>query len=223
MKKAHAATSKTNITVVGGTPFDSAKGAKHLKSLGICANSIGISTEPSEQSALYANPDLVKQKFIEKVNPDSCSEIIVFCNSLSFVVPWREIYPAKIYELTSYYKAILKEANLAKLAIIVAEETTVTNLKDFVAAQNICDPKALNIYSRLDIINQLESLNETEQLILLRGLIEEYKNLGYTAILMGCTHLDQEEFEKLNDVKVYQPGLLMLRQFVIDYHKSKEN
>tara|TARA_R110000850_G_scaffold228191_2_gene353120 strand:- start:129 stop:785 length:657 start_codon:yes stop_codon:yes gene_type:complete len=211
----------SNIVVVGGTPFDSAKGANYLRTHGINASAIGISTEPAEQSALYQHPDLVKQRFDEKVNPTNCSEIIVFCNSLSFVVPWREIYPTKIYELTAYYKAIFTTAKLKTLAVIVAEETTITNLKDFVLSHGICDPNDLKIFSRLDIINQLEALSEKDQLRLLRKMIKEYQNLGFTEILMGCTHLDQEEFEELTDVKVYQPGLTMLREFINDHTASR--
>lgn len=210
----------SKTTVVGGTQFDSAKGARYLLQKGIATTAVGISTQPSEQSDLYLNPPLVKQKFEAKVKPQNCSELILYCNSLSFVVPWQEIYPQKkIYELTQYYKLILKEANLPKLAIIVAEETTINNLENFVSTQHICDPRELNIFSRLDVINQLESMNEADQLILLRSLIKEYQNLGYTEILMGCTHLDQEEFDHLTEVKVYQPGLTMLREYISDRQK----
>ncbi len=210
----------SNIAVVGGTPFDSGKGAAYLLQHNIPARAVAISTKPSLQAELYRNPNLLVRKFREKVAPHEFSEIIIYCNSLSFAADWHMLHPGRIYELTSYYRTILEEADRSKLAIVVAEENTRDNLRDLVLKESICDPGELHIFPRLPLINQLEQISREEQFILLKQTLEEYKDQGFYEILLGCTHLDHPEFNKIKDLKVYQPGLIMLEEFISDYQRS---
>lgn len=210
----------SQIAVAGGTPFDSGKGASYLWKHGISSQAIGISERPSQQSELYKNPALVVQKFEEKIGDQDFSEVIIYCNSLSFIAPWKTLYPGKIWELTSYYLDILTTAKLDKLAIIVAEKNTRENLKAFVKREDICDPDQLHVFASLKLINDLEARNENDQLLLLQQTLDFYKNEGYEEILMGCTHLDHPSFSKLEGLKVYQPGLVMLDEFIGEYRKE---
>lgn len=217
MKKAHHTTSKINIAVVGGTPFDSGKGARYLAEHQITAQAIGLSAEPSQQAELYQDPNRVKQKFDEAAGSQNFSDIIIYCNSLSFIADWPTIYPHRIYELTYYWKPILQRAPLDKLAIIVAEESTVVNLQKMVEREQICDSQKLQVFPDINLINKLEASTEKEQLAILSKTLESYANQGFTEVLMGCTHLDQPQFSNHPKLKVHQPGLTMLDEFIADY------
>ncbi|MDZ7845335.1 MAG: hypothetical protein U5L96_00310 [Owenweeksia sp.] len=209
----------SEIAVVGGTPYDSGKGANHLWRHGIRSQAIGISPRPSQENELYQNPHLVKQKFDEKAGDDDFSEIIIYCNSLSFIANWRQLYPGRIYELSAYYRSILEEADLPKLAIIVAEENTQLNLKRMVMRDDICDPEDLHIFPRLQLISDLEASTEDQHYHLLKSTLKEYMNQGYTEILLGCTHLDHPDFASIPGLVVHQPGLQMLEEFIAEYNE----
>lgn len=211
----------SQIAVVGGTPFDSAKGAIYLKGHGIDSTPIGISEKPSVQAELYKKPELVVEKFDEKVGERDFSDIIIYCNSLSFVGHWRELYPGRIFELTSYYKEILHKADQEKLAIIVAEQNTRNNLLKMVEREEICDPQQLHIFPDLKLINTLERSDESEQFEILKKTLNQYKEQGFREILLGCTHLDHPEFNKVRDLKIYQPGLIMLDEFIEEFKTAR--
>ena len=211
----------SNIAVVGGTPFDSGKGANYLWKHHIKSQAIGISARPSQQAELYNNPSIVEKKFEDKAGGEEFSEIIIYCNSLSFITDWQALYPGRIFELTTYYRSIFDSAQLDKLAIIVAEENTVNNLKKMVDREDICNSKNLNIFPSLNLINRLESCNEEDQLKLLTQTLEAYAKKGFEEILLGCTHLDHPEFSNIRDLKVYQPGLTMLNEFIARYNSSQ--
>ncbi len=204
----------SQIAVVGGTPFDSGKGANYLFNHGIKSQAIGISPVPSQQAELYQNPKLVKEKFDKKVGSKEFSDIIIYCNSLSFIEDWRKLYPGRIYELTAYWRPILINADLDKLAIIVAEENTVVNLKKMVEREQICDSNKLRVFPDIELITQLEASTEEKQFDLLTKTLEDYANRGFTGVLMGCTHLDNPAFANIPNLKVYQPGLTMLDEFI---------
>lgn len=211
----------SQIAVVGGTPFDSGKGANYLWNRGIKSQAIGISPVPSQQAELYQNPKLVKEKFEKKVGNRQFSDIIIYCNSLSFITDWRKLYPGRIYELTAYWRPILENADLEKLAIIVAEENTVVNLKKMVEREQICDSNKLHVFPDIDLINKLEASTEQEQFDILTKTLQGYAKKGFTEVLMGCTHLDHPAFSNIPNLKVHQPGLTMLDEFIRDFH-SKE-
>ncbi len=210
----------SQIAVVGGTPFDSGKGANYLWNRGITSQAIGISPVPSQQAELYQNPKLVKEKFEKKVGNRQFSDIIIYCNSLSFITDWRKLYPGRIYELTAYWRPILENANLDKLAIIVAEENTVVNLKKMVEREQICDSHKLQVFPDINLINKLEASTEEEQFEILSKTLSNYATKGFTEVLMGCTHLDHPEFSKIPNLKVHQPGLTMLDEFIKEYRKE---
>lgn len=209
----------SRIAVVGGTPFDSGKGAFYLQARGIPAEPVAISEKPSRQAELYKDPRLVAQKFEEKLGKDRFSEVIIYCNSLSFISDWHQLFPGHLYELTAYYRSILSGAKLDKLAIVVAEENTRENLMKLVQKAGICAPSDLHIFPRLPLIERLELIPEKEQFQLLEETLHEYKEQGFTEILLGCTHLDHPEFNKIRDLKIYQPGLIMLDEFISDCHR----
>ncbi len=207
----------SEIAVVGGTPFDSGKGANYLWKHGIKSQAIGISPNPSTQSELYQKPELVKKKFDEKAGSRDFSDIIIYCNSLSFIADWRRLYPGRIFELTAYYREILQNADLEKLAIIVAEENTRENLCKMVGREGICDSSRLKIFPDIQLIKKLEASSEEEQLQILTNTLNNYAKQGFTEILLGCTHLDHPSFSNIKDLKVYQPGLTMLDEFIEEY------
>ncbi len=221
MPKAHSPSkdSVAKIAVVGGTYFDSKKGAKYLLQHGIKSQAIGLSTKPSDQSKLYENPPLVRDIFDQKVGRKPFSHIVIYCNSLSFVANWRQIYPNRIFELTAYWGDILKNANLEKLAIIVAEENTAVNLKGMVEREHICNSSKLQVFPDIKLISQLEVSTEEEQFQILTKTLESYARQGFTEVLMGCTHLDHPEFANIPNLKVYQPGLTMLDEFIDNYKR----
>lgn len=209
------------LAVVGGTHFDSAKGAIYLKGRGINAIPLAISDQPIEDEAIYRDPSIVRRTFFERKGERSFSEIAVYCNSLSFITNWHEIYPGQTAELTVYYETILKEADLNNLAIIVSEEFTRDNLKDWAAREKICDPSALQIYPELELIKKLERSDEEKQFTLLNQTLNRFRDLGYGEILLGCTHLDHPSFNEVADLRIYQPGLLMLEDLVSEYDQYR--
>lgn len=205
---------KGETVVVGGTPFDSGKGAKYLALNGIEAEAIGISSIPDEQSALYAEPKKLQRVFDEKVGSKHFSNIVIYCNSLCFAGNWETLYPGRIFELVKYYRQILSQAVLDKLAIIVAEETTAKNLKSTVEDLKICPADNLNIFPDIDLIKSLEAASEKQQIQLIYDRLQILIEQGYTEVLFGCTHLDDPQFSNIPGLKVYQPGLDMLNDFI---------
>lgn len=202
------------IAVVGGTHFDSERGAKWLSEKGVCCTAIAISDRPEEQAELYRDEEKLKSVFRSKVGSKDFDEIILFCNSLSFAVDWAAIYPGRITELTEHYKDLLKTVNRQKTAIIVAEPSTKIQIENLAEKQGICSASALNIFPRLDLILQLEKSNKAKQKTLIIQAIDELKNKGFEEVIFGCTHLDHLDFYHLKDVKIHQPGLEMIDKFL---------
>lgn len=208
------------IAVVGGTHFDSQRGAKWLSEKGISCTAIAISDRPEEQAELYRNEEKLKSGFHAKVGSQDFDEIILFCNSLSFAVDWAAIYPGRITELTALYSDLLKTVNRQKTAIIVAEPSTKIQIENLAEKQGICSASALNIFPRLDLILQLEKSNKAKQKTLIIQAIDELKNKGFEEVIFGCTHLDHPDFYHLKDVKIHQPGLKMIQRFLSKFSFS---
>lgn len=206
--------------MVGGTNFDSSRGAELLRSHGIECVSIGLSENPDVQSEMYLHPEIMQNHFHEKVGKHDFENIIIFCNSLSFAGPWQKIYGQRVTELTAIYTKLLQRVNLAKTAIIVAEENTKAQLRKLAEKNKIHTSDSLYIYSNLNLIKQIEIADAAMQRQLILAEIDALKNRGFTEIIFGCTHLDHEDFYDLEDVKVHQPGLEMLAEFVRDNSKQ---
>lgn len=206
------------IAVVGGTHFDSERGAKWLSEKGVSCTAIAISDRPEEQAELYRDEEKLKSVFRSKVGSKDFDEIILFCNSLSFAVDWAAIYPERITELTALYSHLLKTVNCQKTAIIVAEPSTKGQIENLAEEQGICSASALNIFPRLGLILQLEKSDKTKQKALIIQAIDELKNKGFEEVIFGCTHLDHPDFYHLKDVKIHQPGLEMIERFLDKFH-----
>ncbi len=202
-----------DIVVVGGTSFDSERGAVLLRKMGVTCKSIGLCGHPEEQSEMYLQQEKLQEHFYEKVGKHGFKHIVIFCNSLSFAGPWKEIYGNRITELTSEYTVLLKSVNLKKTAIIVAEENTVEQLGNLAANQGICESNELHVFARLELIKQLEKSNPHQQRELILTEISQLKNQGFSEIIFGCTHLDHPDFYQLDDVKIHQPGIQLLTKF----------
>lgn len=202
------------IAVVGGTHFDSERGAKWLSEKGVSCTAIAISDRPEEQAELYRDEEKLKSVFRSKVGSKDFDEIILFCNSLSFAVDWTAIYPGRITELTAHYSDLLKTVNRQKTAIIVAEPSTKIQIENLAEEQGICSANDLNIFPRLDLILQLENSDKTRQKTLIIQTINELKSQAFEEIIFGCTHLDHPDFYHLKDVKIHQPGLEMIDKFL---------
>ncbi|WP_417589651.1 hypothetical protein [Owenweeksia hongkongensis] len=201
------------IAVVGGTTFDANKGAVYLRKRGIPCDAIGMNNEPEETAAMYKHPKQIVQLFHEKVGSLQYTDIVIFCNSLSFIHDWKSVYPSRITELTHYYNELLQKVDIPKTAIIVADESTAKNISDLAGRQNITASE-LNIFPSLDLIKEIEKSTEGEQYHLVKAEIEKYISKGYTEIILACTHLDHPDFFNIAEVKIHQPGLEMLEEFI---------
>lgn len=208
------------IAVVGGTHFDSQRGAKWLSEKGVSCTAIAISDRPEEQAELYRDEEKLKSVFRSKVGSKDFVEIILFCNSLSFAVDWAAIYPGRITELTALYSHLLKTVNRQKTAIIVAEPSTKIQIENLAEEQGICSANDLNIFPRLDLILQLENSDKAKQKALIIEATDELKNKGFEEVIFGCTHLDHPDFYHLKEVKIHQPGLKMIQRFLSKFSFS---
>lgn len=198
------------IAVVGGTHFDSQRGAKWLHEKGVSCSAIAISDRPEEQAELYRDKEKLKSVFHTKVGSQDFNEIILFCNSLSFAMDWQAIYPGRITELTAHYKDLLKTVDHQKTGIIVAEPNTKKQIENLVQQHGINQPEQVHIFPRLDLILQLEKVDEATQKLLISEAINELIGERFTEIILGCTHLDHPDFYNIKDAKIHQPGLEML-------------
>lgn len=205
---------KPKIAVVGGTDFDANKGATYLQKRGIACDSIGLNKEPEETAAMYNHPEEVALLFHKKIGRLDYTDIVIFCNSLSFIFDWKSIYPNRITELTHYYKELLKKVDISSTAIIVADDSTARNIQDLAVNQKVTTASELNIFPSLYLIKQIEKSSEEQQYLLVKEEIEKYISQGYSEIILACTHLDHPDFAKITEAKIHQPGLDMLEEFI---------
>jgi hypothetical protein len=203
-----------NIAVVGGTRFDSRKGAQLLKNRGIEASAINMSETPQEQLDLYSDPLAVYHRFQEKCIGKGFSEFVFYCNSLSFSYPWENHAEYTIHELTAYYADILGDLKEEASVVVVAEEATRQNLIKFVQNGNLKAPQSLRIDARLDLIDELEAADENEQKALMSEMIEGYRREGMREVVLGCTHFDDPNLKSTSSLKIYQPGLQLIESVV---------
>lgn len=208
----------SKIAVFGGTPFDAQKGVDFLKSFKIRAEAVNMSQTPDEQSALYQNPEAVYQRFHDKIGNRSFSEIIFFCNSMSFVYPWQKMPETSIYELTRFYGNLLRSCDLRNTVVLVAEDRTSENLRKYAIEKGISNARNLRIDHRLDLIKQIEKASPEEQVNLVSRMLGDYVREGFSDIIFGCTHLDNPDFAHFEEIRVHQPGLMMIDVFVSDYY-----
>ncbi len=203
-----------NIAVVGGTSFDSGRGAVFLKAQGIESTPIGLSAHPDEQTALYQSPDKVKQRFAERVQPQNFDQVVIYCNSLSFISDWSSLYPGKVWELSRFYQALLEKAERSKMAIWVAENSMKANLTRLLKNQGYYKQMGIQVMPKLALIKQLEKADTGTQNALITRELDKLKEEGYEEVVFGCTHFDHPDLYKYRGLAIYQPGLEMLQAFM---------
>jgi glutamate racemase len=208
----------TRIAVVGGTSFDSNRGALFLKESGIHATPIGLSATPDEQSALYKNPDEVVARFAEKVQPEQFDKLLIYCNSLSFIADWQALYPGKMWELKNVYKAVMQQTQRSSMAIWVAENTMKHNLAALLDELGLSVEKGIQIMPKLELVKRLEQSSEVEQKQLISSELQRLYEEGYEEVVFACTHFDHPSFNHHASLHIYQPGLAMLNHFAQDHH-----
>ncbi len=202
--------------VIGGTLFDSSKGAAFLREMGVEATPIGLSANPDEQTTLYKTPGKVVERFKEKVKPEAYDHLIIYCNSLSFIADWKALYPEKIWELKQTYKTAMQQTKRSCMAIWVAENSMKHNLAELLDELGLSKSKGIQIMPKLQLVKQLEQSTESEQKQLIRKELKRLQEEGYEEVVFGCTHFDHPDFEVYPSIRVYQPGLDMLRRFAAD-------
>lgn len=178
-----------------------------------------MNSEPEETAAMYKHPKQIVHLFDKKAGSLKYADIVIFCNSLSFIFDWKSIYPNRITELTHHYKELLQKVNIPNTAIIVADESTAKNISDLASRQNITSSE-LNIFPSLGLIKEIEKSNEEEQYHLVKTEIEKYISKGYAEIILACTHLDHPDFFNIAEAKIHQPGLDMLEEFIASQQKA---
>jgi aspartate/glutamate racemase len=209
------AVKKQKIQVVGGTPFDAQRGVKLLTQMGVQAQAIGLSTSPDEQTALYQNPEKVIERFQQKVNPAASEEVIIFCNSLSFIADWPAIFSSSIWTLRDYYTELFTQLSADKVAVLVAENSMKENLQKLIEKQGFQKLTEMEIIPNLELIRQLETGTEKQQQALIEQQLDILHQNGFSEVVFGCTHFDHPRFDEgYRGVRIHQPGLRMLSTFV---------
>ncbi len=212
-KQAEPEVGKPKITVFGGTSFDAAKGANMLQLYGLDATATAISTSPEHQVNLYQNPDKLVAVYKTKLEESASDYQLLYCNSLSFALYLHNYHKPSTWELTKYYKKILKEAELTQMAIMVSDEVTAENLRRFVVKERIGLPTDLQIFPDIELIKKLEKSSPSTQIELIDKELEKFKKAGFTQVLFGCTHLDNTDFNNYQGLTIFQPGFMMMQEF----------
>lgn len=205
------------VAVVGGTKFDSSKGASFLKERGIKAQAFGLSENPDEQTALYAYPEKVIERFEKVVKPSQFTHLVFYCNSLSFITNWPVLYPNKVWDLTSMYAEVLANAEQKYMAIWVAESSMKLNLTKLLKEQGLYQNIGVQIMPKLNLVKQLEESSLQQQQTLISIELQKLQKDGYKEVVFGCTHFDHPAFYDYPAMKIYQPGLALLDKFSANY------
>jgi glutamate racemase len=201
--------------VVGGTPFDAQLGAKYLAQKGIQSTAIGLNPKPQQTADLYHQPKALQAHFEKTVQPAKFSEVLIYCNSLSFAAHWAQLYPGKIWELTVLYQDILQSSLSKKTLALTAESRMQKHLQQL--ATQLKAAKNLKVEAHFDLVKSLEKLSPQEQVTRTREFLKECLNQDYTQVIFACTHFDNPVFDNYQDLEIVQPGLQLLEQFAEAY------
>lgn len=213
------------MIVVGGALRDSKDGVRNLAKYGIEAIPVAVSPNPLIQAKRHRQPILLAAKVRELLSGFSPQPIVVNCVSMSFALDWKRLYlPGyEIYELTSvFYQHIILNPMLqhSTLGLIVADGITLRRILAFFEQVDFLPP--LMAFADLGLINLYESSPAQGKRKLLK-IIDRLVDLGATDVILGCTHLSDENLpdELDGDVRVIQPGLLLL-QDVVKYFQQND-
>lgn len=201
--------------MVGGTPFDAQLGAHFLQEKGIACTPIGLNPKPQQTADLYLRPNALQNHFEKKVQPAQFSEVLIYCNSLSFATPWPTLYPGKIWALQSLYQNILRQGATKKTLAITAERLMQNHLQKLAKGLNIA--KNLKVEAHFDLVKSLEKLNAAQQIDRIKNLLTKCKAQGYAQVIFACTHFDNPVFSQYQGLEIIQPGLQLLEQFEESY------
>ena len=196
---------------MGGTPFDAQLGANFLAQKGIPSTAIGLNPKPQQTADLFHQPKVLQNHFDSRVQPQLFSEVVIYCNSLSFAGPWATLYPGKIWELTALYQDVLQTSQNKKTLAITAEPRMQNHLQQLATQLKVT--KNLNIEAHFTLVKSLEKMTSQQQVERTQRLLEQCQSDGYERVIFACTHFDNPVFNDYPNLEVVQPGLQLLEQF----------
>ncbi|UTC61933.1 aspartate/glutamate racemase family protein [Treponema sp. OMZ 788] len=209
--------------VFAGTTVDTRMGVELLKSHGIEAFAVPMSSNCDEQSNLqYFSQEALEELFIVKSKEaisNGADFIVIYCNSLSAAVDYekiRRILNIEIFSPLDTYKKLPKDCK--NIAILAANGLSAYTIDRIIQSYNQ-DKNTIPI-GNISIVRLIEeglSPDKIVELLNLKGFlsylekieIEEYK---IDSLILGCTHFPyiQMELEKHTSIRIIDPANKML-------------
>jgi glutamate racemase len=198
--------------VIGGTDYDTGIGVRLLKDKGYTSFALPLSNDPKDQTFQQTiNKNKLELDIIDKIFniKQSFDEAIVFCNSLSFTLDWREIesnFSFPIHTLIDSYESLTFDSKT--IALITGNINTLAQISSFLKGKN--NEISILGFAVLPLIEKMESEN-MEYLSSVLLFYNVCKNLNIKKLIIGCTHFEGEKLEiQMNDLNLFLPGQTLI-------------
>lgn len=159
---------------------------------------------------------IVVSNIIEYLKGQGVKEIIVACNTATTrcIKKMREAYPELIFIGTEPAIKVATDNNYKNILILGTPGTiTSDRLKELV--DNNRSDEQINLIECKGLANAIEYNNHDEVMRLLHVYLDDYKDKGIDAVVLGCTHynyIEKEIVEVLGDVKLIDGNIGVAKQ-----------
>ena len=159
---------------------------------------------------------VIVSNIIEYLKNKGVREIIVACNTATTrcIKKMRESYPELIFIGTEPAIKVATDNNYKNI-IILGTPGTITSdrLKELI--DNNRSDEQINLIECKGLANAIEFDNHDEIMRLLHVYLDEYRNKGIDAVVLGCTHynyIEKEIIDVLGNVKLIDGNLGVAKQ-----------
>ncbi|MBU0278101.1 MULTISPECIES: aspartate/glutamate racemase family protein [unclassified Gemella] len=207
------------VAVIAGTPIDTEFGENILKEAGYKdIIGIAVSNNPVEQTIFQAASDEYKELHINKIllslKNKSCSNLFVYCNSLSGAVDFKKLAKKNAINVVTPLNVYEDMANkFNKVAVLAANAQGLAGIEKVMMTKN---PNLVFIgFTFLEMVKSIEKKEDISKIARdfkfkeLTELIELYK---VEKIILGCTHFPyiEKELAKYTNIDILNPAKYML-------------
>ena len=159
---------------------------------------------------------VIVSNIIEYLKNKGVREIIVACNTATTrcIKKMRESYPELIFIGTEPAIKVATDNNYKNI-IILGTPGTITSdrLKELI--DNNRSDEQINLIECKGLANAIEFDNHDEIMRLLHVYLDEYRDKGIDAVVLGCTHynyIEKEIIDVLGNVKLIDGNLGVAKQ-----------
>ncbi len=202
-----------SVGVLGATPVDARRGVACLAQQGLPGvRPTWLCSNPKEQSDLHSlGSEILEDRAIAAILDHGADRFLVYCNSLSFALPWEAISLKTGTEIVTpmgVYSEVA--ARSAVVGCVAADAVTLARIDSYMRIVR-SDVRIVG-FSALTLVER-EEARQPEVGKVLQRFVCLAQALDCRVFIMGCTHFDLYGSNTNAGIRIVRPGLEAARIF----------